>query len=110
MTVYHVNGYSITVPVIDEARAPQSTLMDETYKIAITGLGERIRVGGMAEISGFDNTLHVKRRSTREHSVSALFPGAGDLSAATFWSGLRAMTLYGTPVMRAPAIRNLFLN
>jgi D-amino-acid dehydrogenase len=96
--------------VIDEARAPQSTLMDETYKIAITRLGDRIRVGGMAEISGFDNTLHAKRRSTLEHSVSGLFPGAGDLSAATFWSGLRPMTPDGTPIVGATAIRNLFLN
>ena len=110
LPVYPVKGYSITVPVIDEARAPQSTLMDETYKIAITRLGDRIRVGGMAEISGFDNTLHAKRRSTLEHSVSGLFPGAGDLSAATFWSGLRPMTPDGTPIVGATAVRNLFLN
>jgi D-amino-acid dehydrogenase len=110
LPVYPVKGYSITVPVIDEARAPQSTLMDETYKIAITRLGGRIRVGGMAEISGFDNTLHARRRSTLEHSVSGLFPGAGDLSAATFWSGLRPMTPDGTPIVGATAVRNLFLN
>ena len=110
LPVYPVKGYSITVPVIDEARAPQSTVMDETYKVAITRLGDRIRVGGMAEISGFDNTLHAKRRATLEHSVSGLFPGAGDLCAATFWSGLRPMTPDGTPIVGATAIRNLFLN
>ena len=44
--VYAVKGYSITVPVRDEAGAPVSTVMDESYKVAITRLGNRIRVGG----------------------------------------------------------------
>src|SRR3546814_12448450 len=50
--IYPVKGYSITVPIADEGRAPVSTLLDESYKIAITRLGDRIRVGGMAELSG----------------------------------------------------------
>jgi D-amino-acid dehydrogenase len=57
LPVYPVKGYSITVPIIDDSRAPVSTVMDETYKIAITRLGDRIRVGGMAEIAGFDFSL-----------------------------------------------------
>ncbi|MGE4167159.1 MAG: D-amino acid dehydrogenase, partial [Xanthobacteraceae bacterium] len=55
--VYPVKGYSLTIPIIDAARAPESTVMDETYKVAITRLGERIRVGGMAVISGDNNDL-----------------------------------------------------
>ena len=62
--VYPVKGYSLTVQIADESRAPLSTVMDETYKIAITRLGERIRVGGMAEISGYNNNLPHKRRAT----------------------------------------------
>ena len=50
--VYPVKGYSITVPITDAAGAPESTVMDETYKVAITRLGDRIRVGGTAEIVG----------------------------------------------------------
>jgi D-amino-acid dehydrogenase len=84
--------------------------MDETYKIAITRLGDRIRVGGMAEIAGFDMTLHPKRRATLEHSVEDLFGGAGDQSRATFWCGLRPMTPDGTPVLGKSPIQNLFLN
>ncbi len=63
--------------------APVSTVMDETYKVAITRLGDRIRVGGTAEISGFDLRLHESRRRTLEHSVGDLFPDGGDLKAAT---------------------------
>ena len=110
LPVYPVKGYSITVPIIDEGRAPVSTVMDETHKIAITRLGDRIRVGGMAEIAGFDLSLNPKRRATLEHSVEDLFGGAGDQSRATFWTGLRPMTPDGTPVVGRTAIGNLFLN
>ena len=51
--VYPVKGYSITVPIIDAGGAPESTIMDETHKVAVTRLGDRIRVGGMAELSGY---------------------------------------------------------
>ncbi|MFL5016464.1 MAG: D-amino acid dehydrogenase [Rhizobium sp.] len=109
LPVYPVKGYSLTIPIADASRAPESTVMDETYKIAITRLGDRIRVGGMAEISGYTNDLGLARRSTLEHSVTDLFPG-GDISKASFWSGLRPMTPDGTPVIGATKIAGLYLN
>ena len=110
LPVYPVKGYSITVPIVDAARAPESTLMDESYKIAITRLGDRIRVGGMAEISGYNNALPERRRATLVHSLTDLFPGAGNVEAASYWSGLRPMTPDGTPVIGATPYDNLFLN
>lgn len=110
LPVYPVKGYSITVPIVDESRAPVSTIMDESYKIAITRLGDRIRVGGMAEISGFNNTLHDRRRETLQFSVEDLFGGAGDQSQASYWSGLRPMTPDGTPIVGRSTLPNLFLN
>lgn len=110
LPVYPVKGYSITAPIVNEPAAPVSTIMDESYKVAITRLGDRIRVGGMAEISGYNNVLPAQRRNTLEHSVGSLFPGAGDLKAASFWSGLRPMTPDGTPVIGKTPIDNLFLN
>ena len=110
LPVYPVKGYSITVPIIDEDRAPVSTIMDESYKIAITRLGSRIRVGGMAEISGFNNILHDRRRETLQFSVEDLFGGAGDQSRASYWSGLRPMTPDGTPIIGRSTLPNLFLN
>jgi D-amino-acid dehydrogenase len=109
LPVYPVKGYSLTIPISDVARAPESTVMDETYKIAITRLGDRIRVGGMAEISGYNNRLEPARRRTLEHSVMDLFPG-GDPKQATFWSGLRPMTPDGTPVIGATPVKGLYLN
>lgn len=110
LPVYPVKGYSITAPIAQAGHAPVSTLLDESYKVAITRLGERIRVGGMAEISGFNTTLHPRRRATLEHSLQSLFPDAGALGEATFWSGLRPMTPDGTPVVGPTPIPNLFIN
>jgi D-amino-acid dehydrogenase len=108
--VYPVKGYSITLPVSDARGAPESTVMDETYKVAITRLGDRIRVGGTAEVAGYDLRLHPARRATLVHSVSDLFPHCGDPALADFWCGLRPMTPDGTPVLGPTPLRNLYLN
>ncbi|GLV21817.1 D-amino acid dehydrogenase [Sphingobium sp. TomMM35A] len=110
LPVYPVKGYSITVPITAAERAPVSTLLDESFKVAITRLGDRIRVGGMAELSGFSTNLPGKRRDTLEYSVGSLFPAAGDLGKASFWSGLRPMTPDSTPVIGSTHIPNLYLN
>nr|WP_314072642.1 D-amino acid dehydrogenase [uncultured Roseococcus sp.] len=108
--VYPVKGYSITVPITNPEAAPVSTVMDETYKVAITRLGDRIRVGGTAELSGFSLALRQARRDTLEYSVGDLFPQGGDIPRATFWTGLRPMTPDGTPIIGATKYPNLFLN
>ena len=108
--VYPLKGYSITAPIVNEAAAPVSTVLDETYKIAITRFDQRIRVGGMAEIVGFDKNLRAARRETLEMCVNDLFPGGGDTSNATFWTGLRPMTPDGTPIVGRTPVSNLFLN
>ena len=108
--VYPIKGYSITVPVADPAGAPVSTVMDESYKVAITRLGDRIRVGGTAEISGYSGKLDAARRATLDHSLTDMFPRGGDLGKASFWCGLRPMTPDGPPVIGATRYRNLHLN
>lgn len=107
--IYPVKGYSITAPIINEELAPVSTVLDESFKIAITRLGDRIRVGGMAEVSGFTKDLPAARRATLDLSVSDLFPG-GDLKAAIFWSGLRPMTPDSTPIIGGTRYDNVFIN
>jgi D-amino-acid dehydrogenase len=108
--VYPVKGYSLTMPVIDERGAPESTVMDETYKVGITRLGNRIRVGGTAELTGYDTSLRPARRATLDHAVTDLYPHGGDLAQASFWCGLRPMTPDGTPVIGPTPYPNLFLN
>ena len=108
--IYPVKGYSLTMPIVDEARAPVSTVLDETYKIAITRLGSRIRVGGMAEIAGFSHDLPPARQATLTQSAEDLFGGAGDQTQAKFWTGLRPMTPDGTPIVGPTRLPNLWIN
>jgi len=108
--VYPVKGYSITVPIVDPAGAPESTVMDETYKVAVTRLGDRIRVGGTAELVGYNLDLRPGRRGPLDHVVTDLFPRGGDVSKAEYWAGLRPMTPDGPPVVGPTSLSNLFLN
>ncbi|WP_158810987.1 D-amino acid dehydrogenase [Beijerinckia sp. L45] len=110
LPVYPVKGYSLTMPIAAPDAAPVSTVMDETFKVGITRLGDRLRIGGTAELAGFSHTLRSPRRATLEQSVSDLFPDAGDLRGASFWTGLRPMTPDGTPIIGATAFGNLFTN
>lgn len=110
LPVYPVKGYSVTLPVTDDAYAPQSTLMDETHKVAITRLGDRIRVAGTAEIAGYSSRLGPHATDTVRHVIGDLFPRGGDLGKAEGWTGLRPMTPDGTPVLGPSRYDNLYLN
>ena len=109
LPVYPVKGYSITVPIADPRFAPESTIMDETHKVAVTRLGDRIRVGGTAELAGFSLALREARRKTLDHVVTDLFPRGGALDRAEFWCGLRPMTPDGTPIVGGTKYANLYL-
>ncbi len=110
LPVYPVKGYSVTLRIVEPDRAPISTLLDESYKIAVTRLGDRIRVGGMAEISGYDNSLPQRRQDTLLYCVNDLFPGAAAQDDTGYWSGLRPMTPDGPPIIGGTPVPGLFLN
>ena len=108
--VYPVKGYSITAPITDAAMAPESTIMDETHKVAVTRLGDRIRVGGTAQLSGYDLSLDAERRKTLDFVLGDLFPQGGDIARSEFWAGLRPMTPDGTPIIGKTRYPNLHLS
>lgn len=110
LPVYPVKGYSLTVPIRDANFAPQSTIMDETYKVALTRFDERIRVAGTAELAGFDSSIPEARKATIEMVVKDLFPQGGHFEQAEFWTGFRPMTPDGTPIIGATKIKNLYTN
>ncbi|EKP0279615.1 D-amino acid dehydrogenase [Aeromonas bestiarum] len=110
LPVYPVKGYSLTLPMTNRDAAPRSTVLDETYKVAITRFDERIRVGGMAELSGFNLALNPKRYDTLAMVVGDLFPEGGDIQQAEFWTGLRPMTPDGTPLVGPSPVPGLWLN
>ena len=110
LPVYPVKGYSLTLAVEQERHAPQSTLMDERYKVAVTRFDNRIRVGGMAELCGFDARLPARRRATLAMVLDQLFPGAADTGSAEFWCGFRPMTPDSVPIIGQTPVQNLWLN
>lgn len=110
LPVYPLKGYSLTVPITDAALAPMSTVLDETYKVAVTRFDQRIRVGGTAGVCGFDLSRPLRRRETLEKVVAGLYPHGGDPRQGEFWTGLRPATPDGTPVVGGTPFKNLFLN
>ncbi|HLD14376.1 MAG TPA: D-amino acid dehydrogenase [Burkholderiales bacterium] len=110
LPVYPLKGYSITIPVTNPNAAPSGTLSDETYKVVITRLGDRLRAAGTAELAGYNLSLPKSRCATLEYVVRDLFPDAGDFTRAEYWTGLRPMTPDNQPVIGATPFRNLFLN
>ena len=108
--VYPVKGYSVTVPIVDEDGAPQSTMMDEKHKVAITRLGDRIRAAGTAELTGYSLRLSHGRCAMLFHVVRDLFPKGGDLTEVKFWTGLRPMVPDGGPVIGPTRLKGLYLN
>lgn len=116
LPIYPAKGYSVTIPVKDAARAYQVSLTDDEYKLvfsrytATDGRGDRLRVAGTAELNGYDRDLNRVRCEAIVRRVEQLFPGAGHLDQATFWSGLRPATPSNVPLIGQSKVPNLFLN
>jgi D-amino-acid dehydrogenase len=110
LPVYPVKGYSLTLPIDNPAASPLGTLTDETYKVVLTRLGNRLRAAGTAELAGYDLRLRPKRLATIAHVIRDLFPGAGDIAHAEPWTGLRPMTPDNPPLLGTTRCKKLFLN
>ena len=99
------------MPIIDANRAPTSTILDETYKIAVTrSLIIAFIIGRYGGSGRFNLNILKSRCETLKMVVQDLYEGGGDISKATFWTGLRPMTPDGTPMVGPTAYRNLSLN
>ncbi|MCG5530122.1 D-amino acid dehydrogenase [Halorhodospira halochloris] len=108
-----IKGYSVTIPLGDAAElAPNKPIIDDVRKIVLTRLGDRLRIAGKAEISGFDTRLNPDRcNSVREQGL-ARFPRLAERLGSIpgeHWSGLRPMTCKGTPLLGPTPIRGLHL-
>lgn len=109
-SVYPVKGYSITAPVTNTGAAPSVCITDEHGKIAVTRLGERLRMAGTAEVSGYDTSVSESRCAGIANRVGQLFPNAVDLSSVKKWAGLRPATPSNVPYVGRTRYSNLFLN
>lgn len=107
-------GYSVTAPIrhIDGAapRGPSSAVMDETYKVAISRLGSRVRVAGGAEIGGRADRMHDGPLETLYRVLDDWYPGAAVLAKAQRWKGARPMLPDGPPLLGASGLPGVWLN
>ena len=110
LPVYPLKGYSVTMPVKNPAAAWTVSLSDEAHKLVLSRLGDRLRIAGTAELSGYDTTINKVRCDAIVKRVMELFPDAGDPSKATYWAGLRPATPSNIPRVGATKYPNLFLN
>jgi D-amino-acid dehydrogenase len=119
LPIYPAKGYSVTMPVIDASMAHQVSLTDDEYKLVFSryttqgpdGVQEdRLRIAGTAELNGYDRDLNRVRCEAIVRRVEQLFPGAGDASQASFWTGLRPATPSNVPIIGRSKLPNLFMN
>jgi D-amino-acid dehydrogenase len=109
-----VHGYSISAPIREPLNAPRSGVMDERYKVAISRLGNRVRVSGSAEIGGQPNHKRPSAIQTLYKVLHDWFPGAAQLAntgaAVQEWKGARPMLPDGPPVLGATGIPGVWVN
>ena len=110
LPVYPIKGYSVTIPITDPAAAPRIGLADDSRRLVLSPLGNRLRAAGTAEIAGFDNRPNPVRGGAILDAARAMFPGAGDYGKAEHWSGLRPTTPDNVPVLGRTRYANLYLN
>ncbi len=108
-----VHGYSITAPLRQfEAAAvgPRSAVMDETYKVAVSRLGQRVRVAGSAELGGRLEAINASAVATLYRVLNDWYPGAAHLRDVQVWKGARPMLPDGPPVLGASSAPGVWLN
>ena len=108
--VYPAKGYSATLPIINPARAPTISITDDAKKIVFTRLGNRLRVAGTAELSGYNLELNTVRCQALTRRASEWFGDAIDPEQPSYWAGLRPATPSNVPLIGRTRYRNLYLN
>ncbi|MEO8838622.1 MAG: D-amino acid dehydrogenase [Herbaspirillum sp.] len=110
LPLYPVRGYSITLPIRDFDVAPQTALIDEAYKVALTRLGNRIRISGVAALGPERPNGNARALRTLEKVALDWFPGAAQYHSAALWHGTQPMLPDGAPILGATPVKNLYLN
>ncbi len=108
--IFPTKGYSVTVPTEGRNGAPTVSITDVDHKIVYSRLGDRMRVAGTAEFTGFDATLTEDRARVILTHAQQQFPNAGDFTQAKLWTGLRPLTPDGVPVLGRSKFSNLYLD
>ncbi len=110
LPVYPVKSYSATAAIRNFESAPVAAVFDEAYKVAITRMGNRIRIAGTAELGARTQELRQAAVNTLLKVGYDWFPDACNFNTASFWSGTSLMMPDGPPVLGATPVRNVYVN
>jgi len=110
LPVYPAKGYSATIPLAADCVAPTVSLTDDGHKIVFSRLGNRLRVAGTAEFTGYDTSINDVRCQALVRRTRALFPDIDLPADIEFWAGLRPATPSNVPVIGQTRLPNLWLN
>ena len=110
LPIYPTKGYSATADIVDASKAPMVSITDDAAKIVFTRLGNRLRIAGTAELSGYTTYLNPVRCEALTRRAKEVFPGAANYGSAQFWTGLRPSTPSNVPLIGRTKFPNLYLN
>ncbi len=110
LPMYPVKVYSASTAIQEYELAPQVSLYDDTYRVALTRLGKRIRIAGCAELGSSSFDLHQKAINTLVRVGDDWFPNAANYRTASFWCGPTAMLPEGVPLIGTTKYGNVFIN
>ena len=109
-----VHGYSITAPLRQleghPDLGPRAAVMDERFKVAISRLGQRVRVAGSAELGGRLDRSSTPAIETLYKVLDDWYPGCAQLGQVQQWKGARPMLPDGPPVLGASGAPGVWLN
>lgn len=110
LPIYPIKGYSLSLPIANDVAAPRVSVTDTDYKMVYARLGEKLRVAGMADIVGNDDSIDPRRLGQLVAQARETFPQATAWLQMEPWTGLRPATPKGLPILNASGIDNLLLN
>ena len=108
-----VKGYSTTIALVSDVPSPRVPLMDDSRKLVINRLGNRLRISGTAEFAGHDRSVRADRIEQLLQRAGATVPALADHLRSTDhdpWACLRPMTADGPPILGATPVSNVYLN
>ncbi|MFW5824634.1 MAG: D-amino acid dehydrogenase [Marinobacter sp.] len=110
LNIYPAKGYSVTAPVKNEESAFRVSLTDDEYKLVYSRLGDRLRIAGTAELSGYGRDLNLVRCNAIVRRAAEIMPDGAHWEQSEFWAGLRPATPSNVPYIGRSSIDNLYLN
>ena len=96
--------------MLNPGGAPTVSLTDSSHKVVFSRLGDRLRMAGTAELSGYSRGLNTGRCEAMTRLARELFPDALDFERVSYWSGLRPSTPSNVPIIGRSHIPNLYIN